>query len=131
MKKTRKLLSLVLLFLVAVTASAQRVMDNLDRGVVAVKVNNGVFVSWRIQAEEYYDVTYNARELVPGELPRRVFLPYRRGEDADGWQRAYRFHPPQDEFQLGRLQVGERKARGRLPFHGSCQPFSGSDWRQV
>ena len=59
MKKTRKLLSLVLLFLVAVTASAQRVMDNLDRGVVAVKVNNGVFVSWRIQAEEYYDVTYN------------------------------------------------------------------------
>ena len=59
MRKTKKLLSLLFLLLVAGMAQAQRVMDNLDRGVVAVKVNNGVFVSWRIQAEEYYDVTYN------------------------------------------------------------------------
>ena len=31
----------------------------LDRGVVAVKTSSGVFVSWRIPGEEYYDVTYN------------------------------------------------------------------------
>ncbi len=59
MTKSKQIFMLLLLLLLSVTVSAQRVMDNLDRGVVAVKVNNGVFVSWRIQAEEYYDVTYN------------------------------------------------------------------------
>lgn len=38
---------------------AQRKTDNLDRGVVAVKKASGVFISWRIQADEYYDVKYN------------------------------------------------------------------------
>ena len=45
--------------LTVVSAHAQRVIDKLDRGVVAVKTTNGVFVSWRIQSDEYYDVTYN------------------------------------------------------------------------
>ena len=38
---------------------AQRKTDLLDRGLVAVKQNSGVFVSWRVQADEYYDVRYN------------------------------------------------------------------------
>ncbi len=38
---------------------AQRVTDRLDRGVVAVKVQGGVYCSWRIYGEEDYDVTYN------------------------------------------------------------------------
>lgn len=38
---------------------AQRATDKLDRGLVAVKVTSGVYLSWRIQADEYYDVTYN------------------------------------------------------------------------
>jgi len=51
---------LVALFgLMAVGVSAQRVVDKLDRGLVAMKVNGGVYVSWRIFGEEYYDVTYN------------------------------------------------------------------------
>ena len=41
------------------TATAQRYTDQLDRGLVAMKVSKGIFLSWRIQAEEYYDVTYN------------------------------------------------------------------------
>ena len=40
-------------------AYAQRKTDPLDRGLVAVQLQSGVFVSWRVQAEEYYDVTYN------------------------------------------------------------------------
>jgi len=40
-------------------AMAQRKTDLLDRGLVAVKQNSGVFVSWRVQADEYYDVKYN------------------------------------------------------------------------
>ena len=38
---------------------AQRMTDQLDRGLVAVKVQNGIYCSWRICGEEYYDVTYN------------------------------------------------------------------------
>ena len=56
-----KLLILIITILLAVaeTAQAQRVIDKLDRGVVAIKTTGGVFVSWRIQSDEYYDVTYN------------------------------------------------------------------------
>ena len=43
----------------ATVAHAQRRTDQLDRGLVAVKNNAGVFLSWRILGEEYYDVTYN------------------------------------------------------------------------
>jgi rhamnogalacturonan endolyase len=36
-----------------------RQMENLDRGVVAVKVSNGVFVSWRVLGTENSSVSYN------------------------------------------------------------------------
>jgi hypothetical protein len=48
-----------MLGVMALGVQAQRVIDKLDRGVVAVKTSSGVFVSWRIQSDEYYDVTYN------------------------------------------------------------------------
>lgn len=38
---------------------ANRQFENLDRGVVAVKVNNGVFVSWRALGTESLSVGYN------------------------------------------------------------------------
>ncbi len=38
---------------------AQRQMETLDRGLVAVKVPSGVYTSWRITGDEWYDVTYN------------------------------------------------------------------------
>ena len=53
------LLLAVLACSVALSAHAQRTMDKLDRGLVAVKTSSGVFCSWRIMGEEYYDVTYN------------------------------------------------------------------------
>ncbi|MCL6590320.1 MAG: hypothetical protein K6U80_10240 [Firmicutes bacterium] len=40
-------------------AGGARQMENLDRGVVALKVSNGVFVSWRILGNENSGVTYN------------------------------------------------------------------------
>lgn len=55
----KKILLLALMGMMAVGVHAQRVIDKLDRGVVAVKTTGGVFVSWRIQSDEYYDVTYN------------------------------------------------------------------------
>lgn len=56
MKKT---FALLIALISVLTISAQRYTDRLDRGLVAQKMTTGVFVSWRIPAEEYYDVTYN------------------------------------------------------------------------
>ena len=47
------------MFAMTMGVQAQRVTDKLDRGLVAVKTGGGIFCSWRILAEEYYDVTYN------------------------------------------------------------------------
>lgn len=55
----KKLLSFFLLGMMAVGANAQRTTDVIDRGLVAVKTTSGVYCSWRIFGEEYYDVRYN------------------------------------------------------------------------
>lgn len=38
---------------------AQRHMEEMDRGLVAVKTANGVFLSWRLHGYEWYGYTYN------------------------------------------------------------------------
>ena len=53
------LFSWVVLLFICIGAQAQRMTDRLDRGLVAVKTSEGVYCSWRINAEEYYDVAYN------------------------------------------------------------------------
>lgn len=53
------LLFLTSVMLMAGHAHAQRQMETLDRGLVAVKTPKGVYTSWRIPGEEWYDVTYN------------------------------------------------------------------------
>lgn len=55
----RTLVISVLLCLMAIPGFAQRMTDKLDRGLVAMKVSDGVFISWRIAGEEYYDTEYN------------------------------------------------------------------------
>ena len=49
----------ILLLAITVTANAQRMMENLNRGLVAVKTTGGVYLSWRLLGQEWYDVTYN------------------------------------------------------------------------
>lgn len=49
----------IFLFVNSGNLSAQRQMENLDRGLVAVKVTDGVFLSWRLQGYEWYGYTYN------------------------------------------------------------------------
>ena len=48
-RMNKLLILLSILLSLALNANAQRVIDKLDRGVVAVKTTGGVFVSWRIQ----------------------------------------------------------------------------------
>ena len=57
--KRQILLFIFSLFISTQMLMAQRPMENLGRGLVAVKVTKGVFLSWRITGQEWYDVTYN------------------------------------------------------------------------
>ena len=55
----RLLLTMTALMVMTVGMMAQRTTDKLDRGLIAMKTTRGMYLSWRIQADEYYDVTYN------------------------------------------------------------------------
>lgn len=55
----RFLLSVAAVATLALPMAAQRVMDKLDRGLVAVKSDNGVFVSWRVFGEDADAVKFN------------------------------------------------------------------------
>ena len=48
-----------LLLASCLTVFGQRKTDRLDRGLIAIQTTNGVYCSWRIFGEEYYDVKYN------------------------------------------------------------------------
>ncbi|MFA9388539.1 MAG: autotransporter-associated beta strand repeat-containing protein [Prolixibacteraceae bacterium] len=56
MKRTMLILMLAIFSLQTI---AQRKMETLDRGLVAVKMNDGVFLSWRIYGTEWHGVNYN------------------------------------------------------------------------
>jgi autotransporter-associated beta strand protein len=53
------LLTMLLLINLTSTLLAQRRMEALDRGVVAIKVSNGVYISWRLLEDELYGVEFN------------------------------------------------------------------------
>ena len=55
----RLIILFVMLAITSIMAMAQRFTDNLDRGLVAVNTGGSVFLSWRVQADEYHGVTYN------------------------------------------------------------------------
>ena len=55
----KNILFIVVAFFTTMSMFAQRKIDKLDRGLVAMKVSNGIFLSWRVLGEEYYDVSYN------------------------------------------------------------------------
>ncbi len=56
----KKLFAFALLAILSMATFAQRTTDKLDRGLVAIPgQSGGIFVSWRVLGEEYYDVTYN------------------------------------------------------------------------
>ena len=59
MRNLKECILSLLLVLMAVPVLGQRMTDRLDRGLVVVKTDAGMFCTWRVLAEEYYDVKYN------------------------------------------------------------------------
>ena len=55
----KRVFVLVLSLAVFLQINAQRQAEKLDRGLVAVKVDNGVYLSWRVTGFEWMDVGYN------------------------------------------------------------------------
>lgn len=53
-------------------ADAQRQMEKLDRGVVALNTSDGVWVSWRMLIEDTRDVAYNVYRSVGGGSPTKL-----------------------------------------------------------
>jgi autotransporter-associated beta strand protein len=58
-KSNLKLLTLIFISFICVTLHSQRQIEQLNRGVVAVKVSGGVYVSWRVLGNEWKDASYN------------------------------------------------------------------------
>lgn len=57
--KKKLLLALAIGLFLPIISQAQRTTDALGRGLVAMKTDNGVFCSWRINADEWYGTEYN------------------------------------------------------------------------
>ncbi|NDW19126.1 T9SS C-terminal target domain-containing protein [Dysgonomonas sp. 216] len=55
----KKLILLFLALLAMQPGFSQRRMENLGRGVMASKVDGGVYVNWRITGQEWFGVSYN------------------------------------------------------------------------
>ncbi|WP_264522522.1 hypothetical protein [Flavobacterium sp. N2469] len=50
---------LFLLFFVSLTALSQRQMENLDRGIIAIKDKGHFFISWRVLGTDSDDLAFN------------------------------------------------------------------------
>ncbi|MBK8806950.1 MAG: pseudouridine synthase [Bacteroidales bacterium] len=57
--QTKAVLFTVLLLIASIQIFGQRQMEYLDRGLVAVKVTNGVFLSWRVLGNDPKDMAFN------------------------------------------------------------------------
>jgi rhamnogalacturonan endolyase len=77
MKITEKILAACIL-LISLSAQSQRVMENLDRGVIALRQADGkVFVSWRLLGTEKQDLAFNLYRSInagPFEKLNKEFL---------------------------------------------------------
>lgn len=67
MKKLVYIISLLIISLLIITvfssleiaAASPRQMEKLDRGLVAVQTNNGIFISWRLLGTEDMNTGFN------------------------------------------------------------------------
>ncbi len=60
MKNLYRLISVIVMCLALLpNVCSQRYMENLNHGMLALKTDDGILVSWRVLESEWYDVTYN------------------------------------------------------------------------
>lgn len=63
----------ILLFISVSPAMAQRQMENLDRGVIAMRTgSDSVYIGWRMLGTESYDIAFNLYRQSGNEKPVRI-----------------------------------------------------------
>jgi len=55
----KKILLIITLFLVFCNASAQRQMENLNRGLIAIRSENQIYIGWRLLGNDPADIGFN------------------------------------------------------------------------
>ena len=55
----KKILLIITLFFVFLNASAQRQMENLNRGLIAIRSENQVYIGWRLLGNDPADIGFN------------------------------------------------------------------------
>ena len=55
----KKILLIITLFLVFCNASAQRQMENLNRGLIAIRSENQIYIGWRLFGTDPADIGFN------------------------------------------------------------------------
>ena len=55
----KKILLIITLFLVFCNASAQRQMENLNRGLIAIRFENQIYIGWRLFGTDPADIGFN------------------------------------------------------------------------
>lgn len=95
---------LMIILLSGFIAAAQRQMEKLDRGLLAIKTEKGVFLSWRILATEMENTAFNIyrdREKIAG-IPATGASNY---TDPDGTlQSVYQIKPVVDGQEINEKQ---------------------------
>lgn len=67
----KRIILLIVLWVLTITAMSQRLLENLDRGLVAVPDGNGkVFVSWRLLASDPDAISFNIYRKTNGSPVR-------------------------------------------------------------
>src|SRR5688572_33190665 len=56
----------LLLFLPVLQINAQRIMENLDRGVVAINKGNSVYIGWRLLVNDPDGIAFNVYRTTAG-----------------------------------------------------------------
>ena len=57
----------IIIVFCSISLSAQPWMENIDRGLVAVRDGNDVFVSWRLLGNESFEVGFNIYRVDAGQ----------------------------------------------------------------
>ena len=80
MKKSVNILALVFVMMGISAVNAQRQMEYLDRGVIAIKQSeHKVFISWRLLGTEPNDIAFNIYRTTAGKTVKLNAQPLTKG----------------------------------------------------
>lgn len=118
----KRIFNCLFLFGLAVSAGAQRQMESLDRGVVAVRNKEGkIFISWRLLGTEPNDLAFNVYKTVNGKTDKLTKTPV---SNVTHFVDADTDTTKQVSYHV-RAMINGKESAGSKPFHvkSGNQPY--------